>query len=337
MRRNLWKVHAVFKHLKRRVLATGAAIAVAAGIAVGPQAGAQDLSSQIQRDIASAVDQAATEWENFVRMATESLGNGSSLPVLPNGPVANGQNGELSVNGRSYLVWIPAKYNPSRPMPVVVGYSALGNSAEDFRDYSRLRESSAGRDAIIVYPRAIGASWEGQATAATGPGEDIAFVRAMIDDLGSHYNIDRSRIYATGMSAGGGMAAVSACHMADLFAGVASVSGAYYAPVNMNCQNLPIAFYAIHGMNDQVTPYYGGERRGTRVLNFQEVFASYERRNGCAGGLDVSPAAVNASRVSARGCAKPVQVVKVEGGGHEWFTYPNAAEEVWAFLSKQSK
>ena len=93
MRRILWKVNAVFKHVKHRVLATGAAIAVAVGIAVGPQAGAQDLSSQIQRDIASAVDQAATEWDNFVRMATESLGNGSSLPVLPNGQLPTAKTG----------------------------------------------------------------------------------------------------------------------------------------------------------------------------------------------------------------------------------------------------
>lgn len=37
----------------------------------------------------------------------------------------------------------------------------------------------------------------------------------MIDDVQRYYNIDRHRICATGMSAGGGMASVSACHMAD--------------------------------------------------------------------------------------------------------------------------
>ena len=168
-------------------------------------------------------------------MANDSLPQGSSLPINPvpapqipapnlpgawapqaPAPVANGANGEVRVAGRSYLVWVPRGYNPARPTPVMVGYSAYQDSTENFRNYSRLRESSVGRDAIIVYPRAIGASWEGSATAATRPGQDIAFVRAMINDVQRYYNIDRRRIYATGMSTGGGMAAVSACHMADL-------------------------------------------------------------------------------------------------------------------------
>ncbi len=350
---------------------------VLAGGVAPVTANAQDLSSQINNQVNQAIgdaqraaNQAArdanAEWNKFVEMANDSLPAGSSLPENPipvppapapapapapkpapqaprawspqaPAPVAPGRNGEIRGAGRSYLVWVPANYNPSRPTPVMVGYSAYQDSTENFRNYSRLRESAVGRNAIIVYPRAIGASWEGSPTASTGPGQDIRFVRAMIDDVQRYYNIDRKRIYATGMSTGGGMAAVSACHMADLFAGVAGVSGAYYAPVNMGCQNIPIAFMAIHGTGDTLTPYHGTIRRGQRVIPVPELFASYERRNRCAGGVDRRPVANNATRVSARGCVKGVEVIQVHGSNHFWWYSPSAADELWWFLSRHSK
>lgn len=334
----------------RAIVRVTTVVALVAGAAAAP-AQAQDLSSQIARDSHAAISQANAEWDKFVQMANDSLPAGSSLPgVSPQGPdqlgpwrqqapapVANGSNGEIWAAGRSYLIWVPRNYNPAKPMPVMVGYSAYQDSTENFRNYSRLRESSVGRDAIIVYPRAIGTSWEGSPTAVTGPGQDIAFVRAMIDDVQRYYNVDRRRIYATGMSTGGGMAAVSACHMADLFAGVAGVSGAYYAPVNMGCQNSPIAFMAIHGMNDGLTPYHGTIRRGERVMPVPEMFSSYERRNRCVGGVDRAPVGNNATRVSARGCAKGVEVIQVHGSNHFWWYSPSAADEMWAFLSRHSK
>ena len=131
----------------------------------------------------------------------------------------------------------PHGYNPATPTPVMVGYSAFEDSTENFRNYSRLREPSVGRDAIIVYPRAIGASWEGSPTASTGPGQDIAFVRVIIDDVQRYYNIDR---------------------------------------------------------------------RGQRVMPVPELFASYEHRNRCIGG---------------------VEVIKVHGSNHFWWHDPSAKPE----------
>ncbi len=347
-----------------------AVAALVAGAVVAPaDASAQDLSSQANAQIGQAVDnvnraaadavrQANAQWNEFVRMANESLPPSSSLPQNPipapqvpapapvpagpwapqaPAPVGNGRNGEIFGAGRSYLVWVPHNYNPANPTPVMVGYSAYQDSTENFRNYSRLRESAVGQNAIIVYPRAIGASWEGSPTAVTGPGQDIRFVRAMIDDVQRYYNIDRRRIYATGMSTGGGMAAVSACHMADLFAGVAGVSGAYYAPVNQGCQNIPVAFMAIHGTGDTLTPYHGTIRRGQRVIPVPELFASYERRNRCAGGVDRAPVGPYATRVSARGCAKGVEVIQVHGANHFWWYDPSSANEMWWFLSRHSK
>lgn len=330
-------------------------------------AGSSNAADAAAKAAADAANNANRAWNDMARQVNGAIppGVGSSVPYNPlpapaqapaqapapapkpapgpwrataGQPVAPGNNGEIRVGNRSYLIWVPRGYNPSRPTPVMVGYSAYQDSAENFRNYSRLRESNVGRDAIIVYPRSIGASWEGSPTAVTRPGEDIRFVRAMINDVQRYYNIDRRRIYATGMSTGGGMAAVSACHMADLFAGVAGVSGAYYWPVNANCQNIPVAFLAYHGTNDTLTSYNGGIRRGTRYLGVPDLFSSYERRNGCnVGYITKAPLGHNATRISATGCKKPVQAIKVHGSNHFWWYDPSTANDMWAVLSRVSK
>lgn len=339
--------------MRRKAATTFIGIAAALSVAATAPATAEQPATAAAASSTSQLAQGQANWDEFVRMATGYAAGavgpgGSSLPDLQQlssalsgiGPAAQAGGGSNligQINGREYLLWVPASYSPARPTPLVVAYSALNNPAEAFREYSKLRESGMGREALIVYPRAIGMSWEGMPTAKTGPGEDIGFVRAITAQLQREYNVDRSRIYATGMSQGGGMAAISACHMSDIFAGVAAVSGAFYAPVNMNCANTPVAFMDIHGMADTVTPYYGGERWGAPILSVQTMFVSYERRNACAGGVDRHPAGPNATRITARGCRKPVEVIQVHGGGHVWFNVPSAADEVWGFLARQRK
>lgn len=189
---------------------------------------------------------------------------------------------EVRIGDRSYLIDVPENYDPAQSWPLLFGFSALGNTTEQFRDYSKLNQSTAGREAIIVYPRAIGASWENAPHAQTEPGEDLAFVQAIIDDVSAKYSIDSSRIYATGMSQGGGMAAGLACHMSDVFAGVSTVAGAFYHPMHANCGDSQVAFLAIHSVDDQLTRYLGGNNHGVNYYSVPEMFGHYEKRNGCA-------------------------------------------------------
>ncbi|GAB3076059.1 alpha/beta hydrolase family esterase [Corynebacterium aquatimens] len=344
-----------FKTFVRRAAIGLSTAAVALGVATAP-ADAQQLPP-LPPQVVDAAHAFNSGWNDMARQVNGALPQGSSVPVNPipvpprhvpapptgwraqaPQPVGNGRNGEIRAAGRSYLIWVPPGYNPSRSWPVMVGYSAFEDTTENFRNYSRLRESNVGRDAIIVYPRNIGRSWEGSPTASSRPGQDIAYVRAMINDLQRYYNIDRGRIYATGLSTGGGMAAVTGCHMADLFAGVAPVSGAFYAPTNANCQNIPIAMVIMHGTHDTLTPYHGGNRRGTRLIGVPELFGSYERRNRCqVGRLQHSPVPPNATRVSSTGCVKPTQIIKINGGSHTWWHSPNSANEMWAVLSHVRK
>ena len=92
--------------------------------------------------------------------------------------------------------------------------------------------------------------------------EDLQFVNDMIDDLKSKYSIDSNRIYAAGMSNGGGFVDTIACsELGSQFAAFASVAGSFYTSVDGNdCfpARFPLPFLEIHGGLDKGVHYDGG-------------------------------------------------------------------------------
>jgi polyhydroxybutyrate depolymerase len=63
-----------------------------------------------------------------------------------------------------------------------------------------------------------------------GEGVDVAYVRRIVEQLETELKIDRARIYATGLSAGGGMAFQLALEAPDLVAAIAPVAGLPFQP-----------------------------------------------------------------------------------------------------------
>ena len=87
-------------------------------------------------------------------------------------------------------------------------FSGWQHSAAKARGYAALEGTGAGSDAIIVYPQGRNNAWEGAPYAATSRGQDVAFVREIVRTLANEGKADRSRVYATGLSNGGGMASL---------------------------------------------------------------------------------------------------------------------------------
>ena len=72
------------------------------------------------------------------------------------------------------------------------------------------------------------------------------------------YDIDKSRIYSTGMSNGGYMSYLLACGSTDKFAAIASVTGSMTTDTFDNCApSRPISTLQIHGELDGTVPIDG--------------------------------------------------------------------------------
>ena len=128
----------------------------------------------------------------------------------------------VSAVERRYLVYAPAAL-PPRPAPVVFvfpGYSASAEAAAFYYTHTRW-EALADRDGfVVVYGNGLpnppnarekpampkGGFLQGCLADHAGEGIDVAYVRGILERLATEVAVNRTRIYATGLSAGGGMA-----------------------------------------------------------------------------------------------------------------------------------
>lgn len=264
----------------------------------------------------------------------------SFLPKeLTNGTISINTSSTLIngfVNGRSYMANIPSGYDSTRQYPVVIGMGGWRHSNDDFRGYSGL-EAEVGQEAIILYPQAAKSdghfAWGGAPYSHTTVHSDASFIRAALNDLASRYTVNRDKVFAVGLSNGGGMAIALACHAPDLVAGVAGVAGAYYNPTTNNCSQTPVPALIMHAPNDDVVGYNGGIRHGAPFRSIDAVVRQFQTKNNCSvsGISGTGTVGSGTTTYTSAGCSAPTKHIRVENGGHTWF--PGLAQrEAWSFF-----
>ncbi len=238
---------------------------------------------------------------------------------------------------RSAIVSVTSNYDPAKPVPVLLGFGGRDDTPENYRNYSRFSNTGAANEAIVVYPRGVNNAWEGAPYATTKRGQDVDFVRQIVHELGTKFNIDRNRIYAAGMSNGGGFVMNLACQAPDLVAGVVSVSGAFYNPVNEGCVPGSVPTFMIHGRQDELTHYDGGMLHDAPYLPAPRLIHSRAMRNGCAPQPVVEQKPSNVTQFGYPGCRDEAVFWRINDQGHNWHFAPDVANEAWNFLARQNK
>jgi len=269
---------------------------------------------------------------------------------------ARNRNNRSLISGgveREYLLYVPASYEPGRPTPLVISMHGAGGWPVQQSDISGWNAVADEHGFIVAYPsgRGGGAS---RAWSFTGA-RDARFVSDLIDDLEREYDIDHARIYANGLSAGGGMSFLLSCRLWERIAAIGSVAGAYVASWDECAEPRPLPVIAFHGTADAATPYAGGAS-WVGDIAFPDVerwTARWAERNGCAPAPVDAAVAADVRRRAYHGCAGAADVVlfTVLGGGHtwpgglplpEWLLGPtsrsiDATREMWAFFAKHAK
>lgn len=270
-------------------------------------------------------------------------------------------NGRLvsSNDARAYLLHVPDSYDPTTPAPLIISMHAGATWPAQQKNLSRWNRIADENGAIVVYPSGtpqvfnLARIWH---TFGRGAGleRDVRFIADLIDTLQSAYNIDPARVYADGMSNGGGMAFVLSCTLSDRIAAVGMVAPAQSLPLDWCTATRPVPMITFHGTADSLVPY-GGGRFGDPFNPVKPIFpavrdfvARLAERNRCVAGPIESPVAPDVTRREHADCAEGASVVlyTVVGGGHtwpggkplpEWRVGPNtnsidATREMWAFF-----
>lgn len=192
-------------------------------------------------------------------------------------------SGSLVVGGltRSYLGHLPAGYDGSRPVPLLLALHGGGGQAKGMNGLTHLNKIADERGFLVVYPDGYKLHWgdgRGISPSERDGVDDVAFISMLIDHLEGQYKIDQRRIYATGISNGGFFAERLGCDLAGRLAGIASIAATLSVYLDQHCQPArPISFLLFQGTGDPLVPWQGGEvidERGEIVSADEAVLRS---------------------------------------------------------------
>ncbi len=189
---------------------------------------------------------------------------------------------------RTYRLFIPyISDTASADLPLVVAFHDSNNSGVGFQNLTGFNAYADQFGFFVAYPNSMTGDWaEGcDCSQADLAGvNDTGFVRLLIEDVDADYNIDRTRVYATGYSAGALFTYRLACELSDEFAAFAAVSGPMSVPLSETCDPaLPMPFLGIQGMDDETFPWEGGGQGINAVMGADSTAAYWARENGCPG------------------------------------------------------
>jgi poly(3-hydroxybutyrate) depolymerase len=167
---------------------------------------------------------------------------------------------------RPVNLYIPSGYNGQTPVPLVILLHHYHLTGAESESYVKMQPLAEARGFLYCHPDSTMDRWGWafwNATDAccdlgyTGV-DDASYLRGLIEEIGSHFAVDRKRVYLIGTSNGGFMAYRMACQSADLIAGIAALAGVTFLDTN-GCQpSQPVNILHIHGSADSIIPYAGG-------------------------------------------------------------------------------
>jgi polyhydroxybutyrate depolymerase len=271
-----------------------------------------------------------------------------------------------------YTLHVPPKYDAAKPTPLVVVLHGAGGKGEAYLDKAGWSKKADAAGFIVVAPDGLPARpdevegfltnprlWNSGQFPATSPRskvDDIAFFKALLDDVGRRVSVDKDRIYLTGHSNGAGMTFRLGAELSQHFAALAPVASHTWIKEPKPARPLPTLY--IIGTEDPLVPVKGGDsvtpwgKRTTPPV--AESLAKWARALGCSeepktvrdkDGVKVVEYAAGKSGVK-------LTAYYIEGQGHNWpggkdilparFMGPssdkvNATDLIWAFFEKHGK
>jgi poly(3-hydroxybutyrate) depolymerase len=162
---------------------------------------------------------------------------------------------------REYLLYVPKSYDRAKPTPLVISLHTSMSWPSSSMAISQWNLVADEQGLVVVYPAGTGRgpkSWEMTGSEMPSRMPDVIFISELIDKLEESYNIDKTRIYANGMSNGGGMAFVLSCTMSDRIAAVGMVSAGLDPGWSWCTDHRPVPVIAFHGTADPICLYNGG-------------------------------------------------------------------------------
>lgn len=242
------------------------------------------------------------------------------------------QDGSL----RTYLLYVPEGYSEEQDWPLVINYHGFGvdASSDIFGQVavSAMNEIADKARFLVAYPNGLVVTdliFGGDGTGWNVPGgysaehDDIAFTGNLIDHVDTDFNVDPSRVHATGWSNGSEMAFYTACALSDRIASVAGVAGGLtYSLLNTCHPGRAVSALTVFGTEDPFFPADGNDL--TPPISATPSF--WASNNNCS--VDTKVTEVRDKVGADNSTVKLIEYVncdeskvaflRVNNGGHAW-------------------
>ena len=186
--------------------------------------------------------------------------------------------GDNITYNRTYEYYIPPSYTGSEEVPLLFSFHGLGSNGVAQITLTEFDVLAEQEGFIAVFPNATVLDPADYPVCAEGlpdlpgaeiqwnmgaPGslqycagiDDVGFASDMVDWFEANYEIDESRIYATGMSNGAMFSYLLAFNLTGKFAGIAPVCSPM--TLNLGGNTTPITVILMMGTADPIVPYEG--------------------------------------------------------------------------------
>jgi polyhydroxybutyrate depolymerase len=225
-----------------------------------------------------------------------------------------------SGESREYLLHVPHDLDRTKPAALVISLHGAGGWPALQRDLSRWNDLADREGFIVVYP--AGRQGPGARVWHLGDEREVRFIADLIDQLRREHDIDPRRIYANGLSNGGGMSFALSCRMPERLAAVGMVGAALLLESTWCQSTQPVPMIAVHGLRDKAAPYHGGTSWVATgpFSGFLPFGADWARRNGCAPDAQDVEIGDGVTRREYSECTNDATVVlyTLRDGGHTW-------------------
>lgn len=233
----------------------------------------------------------------------------------------------LQVGGttRTALIVQHERLKKSRRAMVIVLHGGKGYGPR-LRHNLGLEDIIGSSSPVLLYPNAIGGNWN--VTSSVAGRYDSEFIGDLVAKLVADGIADRHRIFLVGSSSGGVMALRLVCEHSSVFAGAAILIASLPVELAQSCHlTHALPFLLIAGTADPLIPYNGGNAdladNKSALLSVEDTVAIFAQAAHCGASKTTMQFPHHDAGDDTRaylekfdGCKAPVELVRIEGGGH---------------------
>jgi len=262
---------------------------------------------------------------------------------------------------RQYLLRVPAAYNRSRALPLVVLLHGWTGSAPTIVANTGFDDKAEREGFVLVAPEGLGRpqAWNVGFLDLTGNRHpnDAAFVADLIGQVEREVGIDPNRVFVAGHSNGAMLAHLVGAKYGDRVAAIGVVSGTIGLPNTQLKVKIvpnpvrPVSAMIIHGKKDGMVAYDASHQALLQGIGAPRSAQWWAQADGClpSPSRSVSPNGnVVLDRYVNGRLGTEVDLMTINNGLHEWpggnagmgrerTTGVNATDVLWDFFVKHSR